>query len=109
MDVEAGVFPGVEHLNAFGREEFQVDEEFEDVGAEEFFEGFKREFGQRVKNAVAGKEAVGHEGVEVGMEVEVFAKGVESEDDGGVEGIGTPHPGPTHEPLRLSRLCGVHP
>jgi hypothetical protein len=32
---------------------------------------------------VAEKEAVGHEGVDVGMEVEVFAKGVQGEDDAG--------------------------
>ena len=54
------------------------------MGAEEFFERFEREFGQRVEDAVAGEEAVGHEGVEMGMEVEVFAKGVQGEDDGGV-------------------------
>ncbi len=42
VDVETGVFPGVENLDAFGREEFQVHEEFEDVGAEDFFEGFER-------------------------------------------------------------------
>ena len=58
VDVEAGVFPGVENLDAFGREEFEVHEEFEDVGAEEFFERFEREFGQRVEDAVAGEEAV---------------------------------------------------
>ena len=27
VDVEAGVFPGEEHLDAFGREEFQVHKE----------------------------------------------------------------------------------
>ena len=84
VDVEAGVFPGEENLDAFGREEFEVHEELEDVGAEEFFERFERERRQRVEDAVAGEEAVGHEGVEMGMEVEVFAKGVQGEDDGGV-------------------------
>jgi hypothetical protein len=84
VDVEAGVFPRVENLDALGREEFQVHEEFEHMGAEEFFEGLEREFGQRVEDAVAGEESVGDEGVEVGMKVEVFAKGVEGEDDGGV-------------------------
>ena len=33
VDVEAGVFPGVENLDAFRREEFQSDEEPHDVGA----------------------------------------------------------------------------
>lgn len=55
VDVEDGVFPGVENLNAFGRQEFQGDQ-----------------------------------GVDVGMEVEVFAEGVESEDNGGMEGIPSP-------------------
>jgi hypothetical protein len=82
VDVEAGVFPGEEDLDAFGREEFQVGEELEEVGAEEFFEGFEREFGQRVEHSVAGEESVGDEGVDMGMEVEVFAEGVEGEDDG---------------------------
>ena len=95
VDVEAGVFPGVEDLDAFGREEFEVHEELEDVGAEEFFERFEREFGQRVEGAVAGEESIGDEGVNMGMEVEVFAKGVQGEDDGGVEGIEPPpHPVP---------------
>jgi len=40
VDVEAGVFPGEEDLDAFGWEEFQVHEELEDVGAEEFFQRF---------------------------------------------------------------------
>jgi len=68
------VFPGEEHLDAFGREEFEGDEEFQHVGAEEFFQRFEREVGQRVERAVAGEEAVGDNRVEMGMEVEVFAK-----------------------------------
>jgi len=87
VEVEAGVFPGEQHLDAFGREEFEDDEEFQHVGAEEFFQRFEREFGQRVERAVAGEEAVGDNRVEVGMEVEVFTKGVEGEDESGL-GIG---------------------
>ena len=45
VEVEAGVLPGVEHLNTFGWEEFPGDEELQAVGAEEFFERFEREFG----------------------------------------------------------------
>jgi hypothetical protein len=38
-----------------------------------------------VEGAVAGEEAVGHEGVEVWMEVEVLAEGVGGEDEGGMD------------------------
>ncbi len=53
MDVEAAVFPGVEHLNAFGREEFLLDQEVDDLGAEEFFQGLERGVGQGMEG-VAG-------------------------------------------------------
>jgi len=38
MDVEAAVFPGVENLHPFGREELLLDQEVDDLGAEEFFQ-----------------------------------------------------------------------
>ena len=87
VEVESGVFPGEQHLDAFGGKEFEGDEEFEEVGAEEFFERFEREWRQRMEDAVAGEEAVGDEGVEVRVEVEVFAEGVQGEDEGGL-GVG---------------------
>jgi len=77
VDVEAGAFPGEKHLDAFRREEFEGDEEFEDVGAEEFFERLERKVGQRLERAVAGEEAVDDYRMKVGMEVDVFVKGVE--------------------------------
>ena len=95
VDVEAGVFPGEEDLHAFRREEFQVHQEFEDVGAEEFGERLEREFGQRVEDPIAGEETVRDQGVNMGMEVEVFAEGMEGEDEGGLEGAQSP---PPHEP-----------
>ena len=41
MDVEAAVFPGVENLHPFGWEEFLLDQEVDDLGAEEFFQGLE--------------------------------------------------------------------
>ena len=49
VDVEAAVFPGVEDLHPFGREEFLLDQEVDDLGAEEFFQRFERGVGQSVK------------------------------------------------------------
>jgi hypothetical protein len=49
VDVEAAVFPGVEDLHPFGREEFLLDQEVDDLGAEEFFQGLERGVGQGVE------------------------------------------------------------
>ena len=38
MDVEAAVFPGVANLHPFGRDELLLDQEVDDLGAEEFFQ-----------------------------------------------------------------------
>ena len=46
VDVEAAVFPGVEDLHPFGRQEFFLDQEVDDLGAEEFFQGLERGVGQ---------------------------------------------------------------
>ena len=78
-----------------GGKEFEGDEELEDMDAEEFFQRLEREFGQGVENAIAGEETVRDQGVNMGMEVEVFAEGMEGEDEGGLEGAQSP---PPHEP-----------
>ena len=97
VDVEAAVFPGVEDLDALRGQELLLDQEADDFGAEEFFQGFERGFREGVKGGAGrrleaggwrwwgwwGEEAVGDEGVEVGMEIEVFAEGVEGHDDAG--------------------------
>ena len=49
VDVEAAVFPGVEDLHPFGREEFLLDQEVDDLGAEEFFQRLERGVGQGVE------------------------------------------------------------
>jgi hypothetical protein len=46
VDVEAAVFPGVQDLDAFRRQEFLPDQEVDDLGAEEFFQRFERGVGQ---------------------------------------------------------------
>jgi hypothetical protein len=94
------VLPRVEHLDAFWREELLSDQEVDDFGAEEFFKRLEGCFRQGEESGagwwleaagwswglrrrvwrVPKKEAVGHEGVNVGMEVEVFAEGVQGHD-----------------------------
>ena len=44
VDVEAAVLPGVEDLDALRRQQLLLDQEVDDFGAEEFFQGFERGF-----------------------------------------------------------------
>jgi hypothetical protein len=77
-----------------------LDQELDDLGAEEFFQGLERGFGEgeeveggelkvnpllAVRRVIGGrdKQAVGYESVNVRVEVEVFAEGVEGENDAG--------------------------
>ena len=46
VDIEAAVFPGVEDRHPFRREELLLDQEVNDLGAEEFFQGLARGVGQ---------------------------------------------------------------
>ncbi len=52
------------------------------MGAEDFLQVLDGKFGEGMELAVPGEEAVGNERVDVGMKIEVFAKGVEGENDG---------------------------
>ena len=82
VDVEAAVFPGEEVGEFFGTDEFGVAEGVEKAVAEEF-DGRGEVFGgHAVEAAVGGEESVGGENVEVGMEDEVVAEGVDSGDGG---------------------------
>ena len=74
------------------------------MSAEDFFEGFDGEVWQGMKNAIAGEKAIGNEGVEVGVEVEGFAKGVDDKDDGG-DGVGEIEGGV--EVFSKAQACGV--
>jgi hypothetical protein len=84
------VFPGVEDLDAFGREEFLLDQEVDDLGAEELFQGLERSVWKgdersgrwrcRVRRGWCGgcgarrmseKQAVGDKSVDVGVEIKV--------------------------------------
>lgn len=80
VDVEAGVFPR-EEVGEFARaDEFGVAEGVEEAVAEEFDDGGEVFDGHAMEAAVGGEESVGGEDVEVGMEDEVIAEGVDGGD-----------------------------
>jgi hypothetical protein len=54
------------------------------VSAKDFYERFDRELREGMKHAVTGEKAIGNEGMDVRVKVEVFAKSVEGQDDCGM-------------------------
>jgi hypothetical protein len=72
MHVEAAVFPRMQKTNPVKGEQVEFDQ------------GLDGEFGKGKELAVAGEQAVANGRVDVGMKIEVFAKGVEGENDGGM-------------------------
>ena len=80
VDVEAGVFPGEEVGKFAGADEFGVAEGVEEAVAEEIDCGREIFGGHAVEAAIRGEETVGSEEMEVGVEDEVVAEGVEGGD-----------------------------
>ena len=80
VDAEAGVFPGEEVGELFWTDEFGVAEGVEKVVAEKFDGGREVVGGHAVEAAIGGEESVGSEKVEVRVEDEVVAEGVEGGD-----------------------------
>ena len=80
VDVEAGVFPGEEVGEFAGADEFGFAQGVEEAMAEEFDGRVEVFGGHAVETAVGGEEAVGGEDVEVGVEDQVVAEGVDGGD-----------------------------
>ena len=80
VDVEAGVFPGEEVGEFSGADEFGFAEGVEEAVAEEFDGGGEVFGGHAVEAAVGGEESVGGEDVEVRVEDQVVAEGVDGGD-----------------------------
>jgi hypothetical protein len=80
VDVEAGVFPGEEIGEAAGADVFAFMEGVEEAVAEEFDGGGEVFGGHAVEATIRGEEAVGGEDVEVGVEDEIIAEGVDGGD-----------------------------
>ena len=54
------------------------------MSAKDFFERFDRELREGMKHSITGEKAIGNEGMDVRVEIEVFAKSVEGQDDCGM-------------------------
>ena len=80
VDVEAGMFPGEEVGEFFWADVFAVAESLEETVAEEFDGGGEVFGGHAVETAIRSEESVGGENVEVGVEDEVVAEGVDGGD-----------------------------
>ena len=80
VDVEAGVFPGEEVGELGGADEFGVAQGVKETVAEEFDGGTEVFDGHTVEAAVGGEESVGGKDMEVGVEDEVVAEGVDGGD-----------------------------
>ena len=85
VDVEAAVFPREEIGDFVGTEVFAVAEDLEEAVAEEFGDGGETFLGHGVEPSFFVEQAVGGEDVEMRMEDEVIAEGV----DGGGGGDAT--------------------
>ena len=80
IDVEAAVFPGKQVGEPFGAEVFAVAEGLEETVAEEFDGGGAAVGWHTVEASFGIEQAVGGEDVEVRVEEEVIAEGVDSGD-----------------------------
>ena len=80
VDAEAGMFPRQEVCEFFRADEFGVAEGVEEAVAEEFDGGGEVFGGHAVEVTVWREEAVGGEDVEVWVENEVVAEGMDSGD-----------------------------
>jgi hypothetical protein len=80
VDVKAGMFPREEVGEAAGADVFAFMEGVEEAVAEEFDGGGEVFGGHAVEATIRGEEAVGGEDVEVGVEDEIIAEGVDGGD-----------------------------
>ena len=96
VDAEAAVFPRQEVGEFSGADEFGVAEGVEEAVAKEFDSGGKVFGGHAVEASVGREESVGGEDVEVGVENQIIAEGVDGGDgcefsigeiEAGAEGI----------------------
>ncbi len=61
VDIEAGLFPALEHAGAFGLQETLLAEEGDELGAEQLLHRVHAVFGKDEEAFVAQEEPVGHE------------------------------------------------
>ena len=83
VDVEPRMLPTTQHVRPFGRQEPLLDQERDDPRAEEFLQRREAHVGHQMKKPAVHEEPVGYERMEVRVEVEVFAEGMDGHDDAG--------------------------
>ena len=83
VHVESGVLPAAHALHQLRGDPPQPKEFGEDPVAKEGFQNAVRDLGSGVPLALRIEETLGNQGMDVGVEVEVLAKGVEGEEEGG--------------------------
>ena len=86
MDVEPGMDPASQHVRSLHRLQALVHQEGDDPRAEQLFQRLQAHLGSRrrgIEQARAHEQAVGDQGVQVGVKVQVLAEGVDGHDDAG--------------------------
>ena len=83
VDVEPGVRPSAQHPGAFGRQESLFHQKCDDPCAEEFLQRREAHVGHHMEKPAIHEEPVCDQRVEVRVEVEVFAEGVDGHDAAG--------------------------
>ena len=84
MHVEPGMHPTAQHSRSLWRQKTLPDQKREHPRPEQFLQRPEADIGHDVEQARAQEEPVGHQGVQVGMKVEVFAEGMDGHDDAGL-------------------------
>jgi hypothetical protein len=83
VHVEPGMHPASQHVGPRHRQQTLVHQKRDNPRPEHLLQRLEAHIGQAVEQPRAGEEAVGDQGVEVGMEVEVLAEGVDRHHDAG--------------------------
>lgn len=83
VDVEPRMLRGAQQVRPFGRQQPLVDQKRDDPRAEEFLQRREAGLGHHIEEPTLCEEPVGGQRVEVGVEVEVFAEGIDGHHDAG--------------------------
>ena len=76
VDVEARVNPASQHPGPLGRQQPLVDQKRDHPCSEEFLQGLETGLGHDVEDPRTCKQPVGHQRVQVGVEVQILAEGL---------------------------------
>ena len=84
VHMKAAVFPAPEAVGAFLRQQAFAPQQGQQARGKQSFQRFEiRPRGRATETAIRFKEAIGHQRMQMRMEPEIVAKGVDGQDDGG--------------------------